>query len=692
MSKKFLLEIGVEELPARYIEDAKSQLEENTKKALEKERIEFETMKLLSTPRRLTIIINGLSHAGKSLENVVKGPSKKIAFDQDNNPTKALIGFMKGQGVDLIDTYVESLNGEEYLYAKTSQEGKPLEQVLKDSLDGIIKNINFPKSMKWGGKNLKFARPIRWIMAILDDKVLDYELEGIKAGNRTRGHRFLGKSDIQIENIDTYEEILKENYVIVDESKRRDIIRYGMEKLAREKGGSVQKDEALLDEVTNLVEYPTPIIGRIKDEYLNLPFDVITTPMKEHLRYFPVLDDKHRLLPYFITVRNGDNQYEDIVIKGNEKVLGARLEDAKFFYKEDMKYHLEDYLEKLKTVTFHEKLGSMYDKTIRINKLAIKIGEYLQVGDETMKNLDRASYLAKADLVTKMVTEFTELQGKIGMEYAMQKGENEIVSLSIFEQYLPRYSGDDLPTTTSGSILSIADKLDSICGLFAIGIQPTGSQDPFAMRRGAIGVINIINDKKLNVSLMDLIDFSLYIYVEENGLACDYKKVRKEIVEFFMGRVRNLFLEKGISYNIIDSVINSGTDNIYDMKIRSEKIDQWANSEDIGDMLSSFNRISTLAIKGDSTSVKRDLLSPQGITLYDSYNNIEDKVDSFINKKEYDKDLILLSSLKQPIDNFFDSVMVMVDDMEIRNNRLALIRKIYLKMMKICDITYIASR
>ena len=692
MNKKFLLEIGVEELPARYIEMAKSQLKNNVKIALDEDRIEYETMKLLSTPRRLTIVISGLSEQGKSIESMVKGPSKKIAFDEDNNPTKAMLGFMRGQGADLEDTHFEAFNGEDYVYVKSTKQGKKLEQVLKDNLDDIIRNIHFPKSMKWGGKNLKFARPIRWIMAILDNRVLDYELEGIKASNKTRGHRFLGKNNIEIDNIDNYEEILKDNYVIVDESKRRDIIKYGIEKLAREKGGTVQKDEALLDEVTNLVEYPTPIIGRIKDEYLKLPFDVITTPMKEHLRYFPVLDDKHRLLPYFITVRNGDNQYEDIVIKGNEKVLGARLEDAKFFYEEDVKYPLEDYLEKLKTVTFHEKLGSMYDKTIRINKLANKIGKYLQVGDETMRNLDRASYLAKTDLVTKMVTEFTELQGKIGMEYAMQSGENEIVSLSIFEQYLPRFSGDDLPTTTAGSVLSIADKLDSICGLFAIGIQPTGSQDPFAMRRSAIGVINIIIDKKLNVSLMDLIDFSLYIYVEENGLACDYKKVRKDIVEFFMGRVRNLFLEKGISYDIIDSIINSGTDNVYDMKIRAEKIEQWASSEDIEDMLSSFNRISTLAIKGDSTEVKRDLLSPEGNLLYDAYNSIEDRVDSFINKKEYDKALVLLSTLKAPIDNFFDSVMVMVDDMELRNNRLALIKKIYLKMLRICDITYIVNR
>ena len=334
----------------------------------------------------------------------------------------------------------------------------------------------------------------------------------------------------------------------------------------------------------------------------------------------------------------------------------------------------------------------MFDKTLRLQKLVKKISDYLEVGEETERNVIRASYLAKADLVTKMVTEFTELQGKIGMEYASETGENEIVSLALFEQYLPRFSGDKLPSTTAGAILSLADKLDSICGLFAIGIQPTGSQDPFALRRSAIGIINTIIDKKLNVSLLDLIDFSLYIYVEEKGLACDYNKVRGEILDFFIGRVRNQFLDTGIPYDVIDSVIKTGTDNIYDMKIRCEKLNYWSTGTNVSDILAAFGRLSSLAVKTDRTEVKRDLLTEEEILLFDAFNAIEDKVDSFINKKEYDKALVTLGTLRERIDAFFDKTMVMVDDAEIRNNRLALLRKIYETMMKVCDLTNIVGR
>ncbi|WP_422486500.1 glycine--tRNA ligase subunit beta [Gudongella sp. DL1XJH-153] len=692
MNRRFLLEIGVEELPARYIKDAIRQLKENAEALFKAERISFESIQTYSTPRRLTIDIKGLGDEGESQQDFVKGPAARIAYDEEGNPTKALQGFMRGQGVSIEHIKTEDYNGEEYIYATVHKAGKSLQTVLQKGLDGIIKEITFPKSMRWGGKNIRFARPIRWLVVLLDNNPIPYELEGIKAGSITRGHRFLGSQNINIEDIDKYSELLKENYVIVDEEERKDIIRLQAEKLAKEKGGSIQKDEDLLDEVTNLVEYPTPIMGRIKDEYLSLPFDVITTPMKEHLRYFPVLDDKNRLLPYFVTVRNGDSQFEEIVVKGNEKVLGARLEDAKFFYKDDISIPLEGYVEKLKALTFQEKLGTVYDKTSRIMKLAEKIGDYLEVGEETEKNLQRASYLSKADLVTKMVTEFTELQGKIGMEYAEEAGENEIVSLAIYEQYMPRYSGDELPSTTAGAILSIADKLDSICGLFAIGIKPTGSQDPFALRRAALGIINIIMDKKLNISLLELIDFSLYIYVEENGLACDYNKVRVEILEFFIGRVRNIFLETGMPYDVIDSVINTGSDNIYDMRTRVEKLSNWFRKEDVADILVAFNRLSSMAIKTESTEVKRDLLAAEEIQLYDAYNNIEDKVDSHINKKEYDKAMMVLGTLKDPINEYFDKVMVMVDDQELKNNRLALLRRIYSKMIMVCDLTYIVAR
>lgn len=692
MSKNYLLEIGTEELPARLVGDGLEQLKNNCIKILDEQGLKYEKVEVYSTPRRLTLILSGLNNTTENLIENVKGPSKKIAYDAEGNPSRALLGFMKGQSVDLSNISIEDYNGEEYVYAKVVKKEKDIKDVLEVEMINLIKSINFPKSMKWAGKNLKFARPIRWIVSILDNEVIHFNLEGIESSNITRGHRFLGSQNIVIDNVDNYMSLLKENFVILDQNERKEIIRYDSEKLAKEKGGNLHVDKKLLDEVTNILEYPTPMIGRIKDEYLKLPADVIITPMKEHLRFFPVFDDKNRLLPYFISVRNGNDEYTDIVVKGNEKVLGARLEDARFFYSDDIKNPLEYYVEKLKTITFQERLGSLYDKTNRIIKLADKIGDYLEVGEETNKNIQRAGLLSKADLVTKMVTEFTELQGKMGKEYAHISGENEIVSLAIYEQYLPRFSGDELPSTTAGAILSIVDKLDSIAGLFAIGIQPTGSQDPFGLRRAALGIINIILDKKLNLSLKELIDFALYIYVEENGLAFDYDKVKSEIMNFFLGRIKNMFSDLKIRYDIIEAVLSTDTDDIYDMKIRANKLNEWLNKEDLQGILAAFNRVSTLAQDYNSTEVKRDLLTEDEIELYDSYNNIESKAIGFIEKKEYDKALDLLTTLNKPINDYFEKVMVMVEDEKLKNNRLALLRKIYNTMMMVGDLSKIVSK
>lgn len=693
MSKKYLLEIGVEELPARFISDALNQLRENTANVLNEERIKYDKINAYSTPRRLTVIVEGLDEKQEDVEETVKGPAKKIAFDENGSPTKALLGFMKGQGVDISSIFVDEYNGVEYVFAKKMKKGKNIEEIISENMPKVIKNINFPKSMKWGGKNLRFARPIRWIVSLLDDKVVPFDLEGIQVSNVTKGHRFLGSGNIVIDKVDNYVELLRKNYVIVDQEERKEIIKYGSEKLAKERGGNILKDDALLDEVTNIVEYPTPIIGKIKEEYLTLPPDVVITPMKEHLRFFPVFDDKNRLLPYFITVRNGNKDHIETVIKGNEKVLGARLEDAKFFYLEDIQKPLESYVEELQKMTFQEKLGTLYEKTIRVQKLAMKIGEYLEVGEETQRNIERAGYLCKADLTTKMVTEFTELQGKMGMEYARKSGENEIVSLAIFEQYLPRFSGDALPTTTAGSVLSIADKMDSIAGLFAIGIHPTGSQDPFGLRRQALGIINIIIDKKLNISIKELIENALYIYVEVNGLAFDYDKVKEEIEEFFKGRIRNMFIDMGIRYDIVDAVLASNIDDIYDMKIRANKINEWLKREGLNEVLTAFNRVANLAEKAVSDEVQRDLLTEEKeLELFEAFYSVEEKINSLISKKEYDKALDNLVVLKDPIDNFFDKVMVMVEDEKIRNNRLGLLRKIYNMMIRICDLSKIANK
>ncbi|MFA5575739.1 MAG: glycine--tRNA ligase subunit beta [Tissierellaceae bacterium] len=692
MSKKYLLEIGVEELPARFVGDALSQLKNNTINLLDSERIEYNKIKVYSTPRRLTLIAEGLSHKQEAMEEIARGPAKKIAFDEDEKPTKALLGFMRGQGLDLSDVYIEEYKGTDYVYARTLKKGKLLEEILGSNIGNIIKSISFPKSMKWGGKNIRFARPIRWLVSMIDDEILPFNLEGIEASNITRGHRFLGSGKIEIKHVDEYQSLLKDNYVIVDQEERKDIIKYGSEKLVKERGGNLQDDEGLLDEVTNIVEYPMPIIGRIKEEYLSLPVDVVITPMKEHLRFFPVLDDKKRLLPYFVTVRNGNRDHIDIVIKGNEKVLGARLEDAKFFYMEDMKEPLSAYVKQLDKITFQEKLGSLMDKTKRVQKLGEKVGEYLEVGDETKKNVERAGYLSKADLVTKMVSEFTELQGKMGMEYARSSGENEIVSLAIYEQYLPRFSEDDLPTTTAGAVLSVADKMDTIAGLYAIDIHPTGSQDPFGLRRMALGIINIIIDRKLNLSIRELIENSLYIYVDVNGLAFDYDKVKEEVIEFFNGRIRNMFMDMGIRYDIVDAVLTSDIDDIYDMKIRANKLNEWLKKEGLSEVLHAFNRVSNLSEKALSDEVQRDLLTEDEIELYEKFNSIEEKVNNSIAKKEYDRALDHLAILREPIDNFFDKVMVMVDDERIKNNRLGLLRKIYDTMIQVCDLSKIVNK
>lgn len=688
MSNRYLLEIGVEELPARFINGALKQLKENCEKMLAEERIGFGQITTYATPRRLTMIIDDLSQGQDTIEEMVKGPAKRIAYDEEGNPTKALEGFMRGQGVGLEDISIKDYNGEEYIYARVVKEGKDTSTILSENMADVIKGIVFPKSMKWGGKNIRFARPIRWIVSILNDEIVPFDLEGIRVGRTTKGHRFLGNKEIEIKSVEEYLDKLEENYVLVDQNRRREIIKYDSEKLAKEKGGNILVDQALLDEVTYIVEYPTPIIGRIKEEYLNLPDDVVITPMKEHLRYFPIVNDNGVLMPYFVTVRNGDDQHLDVVIKGNEKVLEARLEDAKFFYHEDIKRHIEDYVEPLKNIVFQEKLGTLYDKTVRIGKLAKKIGDYLEVGEETKNNVLRAAYLSKADLVTKMVDEFTELQGRMGMEYAKRSGENEIVSTAIYEQYLPRFSGDELPTTTAGSILSIADKLDTISGCFAIGIEPTGSQDPYGLRRQALGIINIILDRRLNLNLEELIDSALYIYVEELGLVFDYDQVKDNIIGFFKGRIKNLFSEMGIRYDIIDGVISTGIDNIYDLMTRANKLHEYFEEHGLEEVLSTFNRVTNLAEKASSTEVKRDLLVEDAeIKLFDAFNDIEEKVLNHLDKKEYDKALEQFIALKEPVDDFFDHVMVMVDDEAIRENRLSLLGKISNTMLLICDLS-----
>ncbi|MGG2466247.1 glycine--tRNA ligase subunit beta [Paraclostridium bifermentans] len=688
MKNYLLFEIGVEELPARYVNSAMDQLKTNIVKSFNENRITFDEVNIYSTPRRLTVIVNNICEKQSDLEEEVKGPAKRIAVDAEGNYTKPLLGFMKSKGIKEEDLYFKQVGKEEYAFGKIKQDGQLTSEVLKSILPEAIKSMTFPKAMRWGGKNMRFIRPIRWMVCILNDSVLDIELEGIVSSNTTKGHRFLGESEFEVNTLNEYLTKLEENFVILNQDERKELIKKQCDGVAKSLGGEIEFDEELLEEVTHLVEYPTAFYGEFDEDYAKLPKEVVITPMKQHQRYFPVLKDG-KLLPNFIAVRNGDSHRIDNVKKGNEKVLEARLADALFFYKEDTKKSLESYIEKLKTVVFQAKLGTVYDKSLRIEKLANDILEKLNETDIKEDTL-RAAKLCKADLVTGMVFEFTELQGVMGREYAKVSGENENVAEAIFEHYLPRFAGDILPSTKSGIVLSIADKLDSIAGFFAIGIQPTGSQDPYALRRQALGIINILMDNNLDISLRELVSLTLdnYSFIE-----FDKDEVLNQIMEFFKDRIKNLFRDLGIRYDVIDAILSSNIDDIADMYARAKALNSWIDKGELVEMLTAFNRVATLAEKAETNEVNINLMREEAeFNLYQQFQEISSNVEHLLANKEYTKALDAFASLRPAIDNMFDSVMIMDKDEAIKNNRLAILKQIYDIMLNICDLSKIVYK
>lgn len=688
MKNYLLFEIGVEELPSRFVNSTLEQIKNNLNKMLKENRITFNDIQTYGTPRRLTFIINEISERQEDLEEEVKGPSKKIALDADGNFTKPALGFMKSKGLKEDDVCFKTVGKDEYIFGTIRQEGKQTSEVLKEILPEAVKAVTFPKAMRWGGKNIRFARPIRWILTLLNDSVLEIDLEGIKSSNITKGHRFLGEKEFSVNSLEDYLEKLEKNYVILDQNKRKDMIKNQCIEVANSLGGEVEFEDDLLEEITHLVEYPTAFYGEFDPDYVKLPKEVVTTPMQQHQRYFPVVKNG-KLLPNFIAVRNGDKYKIDNVKAGNEKVLEARLADALFFYKEDTKKSLESYIEKLKSVVFQAKLGTVYEKTLRIKKLSLDILNMLGLSSES-DDAKRAAKLSKADLVTGMVFEFTELQGIMGREYAKVSGENEAVSDAIFEHYLPRFSGDILPKTNIGIALSIADKIDSIVGFFAIGIQPTGSQDPYALRRQALGVLSILMDKKLELDLGEVIDYALNNY---SNIEFDRQEVKAQIMEFFNERIKNLFRELGIRYDVIDAVISADISDISDMHARAIELNNWLEKDELVEMLTAFNRVSTLAQKAPSDEVKEELLKEEAeIKLNSEFKDTQTKVEDLLKDKKYSEALDAFASLRPVIDNMFDSVMVMDKDESIKNNRLGLLKKIYDTMLKICDLSKIVYK
>ncbi|MBU5307717.1 glycine--tRNA ligase subunit beta [Clostridioides mangenotii] len=688
MKNYLLFEIGVEEMPARFVGNTLFQLESNLSKLLKDNRIAFDEIKSYGTPRRLVLIVDGIQDKQSDLEEEIKGPAKKIAVDADNNFTKPAIGFMKSKNLNPEDIYFKVVGKDEYMFATIKQKGELSEDIIKEILPQTIKSVVFPKSMRWGGKNLRFVRPIRWLVTLLNDNVVDFDLEGIISSNVTKGHRFLGKSEITVNSLEDYLKKLKENYVILDQKQRKEIIKDQCTKVAEALSGTVELDEELLEEVTHLVEYPTAFYGEFDKDYTKLPKEVVITPMKQHQRYFPVTKGG-KLLPNFIAVRNGSDYRIENVKVGNEKVLEARLADALFFYNEDIKNNLESYIGKLKDVVFQAQLGSIYEKTLRMDKLSLDILDELDMQEEKV-HASRAAKLSKADLITGMVGEFDELQGFMGKEYAKVSGEDEAVCEAIFEHYLPRFSGDTLPQTNVGVALSIADKLDSIAGFFAIGIQPTGSQDPYALRRQALGILSILMDKKIDVDLKTLIEHALDNYIE---IDFDKSAVCANIMNFFNERVRIQFKDMGIRYDVVDAVISSDVNDVYDMYCRALALNNWLDRDELVEMLTAFNRVSTLAQKAESDKVDESLLKEDAERkLYSEFVDVKEKVEALISDKKYSVALETFASLRPVIDSLFDSVMVMDNDEVIKNNRLGLLKQIYDTMLKICDLSKIVYK
>ncbi len=686
MNNYLLFEVGVEEMPSRFVASTLKQIKESTEKMLEEKRVKFDEIKTYVTPRRLTFIIEGLSNKQEDLEEEVKGPSKKISLDADGNFTKPAQGFMRSKGLNPEDIYFKQVGKDEYLFATIKESGAETSEVLKEILPLAVKSVVFPKAMHWAGKDIRFVRPIRWLVALLNDEVLPVDLEGIISSNVTKGHRFLGSKEIIVNSAEDYKDKLKENFIILDQEERKAIIVEQANKVAESLGGKVVMDEDLLDEVTCIVEYPTAFYGEFDKEYLKLPKRVVITPMQDHQRYFPVEDKNGDLLPYFIAVRNGDSYGIENVKAGNEKVLEARLADALFFYKEDTKRNLAFFKDRLKTVVFQEKLGTIYDKSERITKLSAKIVDALGCTDKK-SNVVRAAELCKADLVTNMVFEFDELQGYMGMEYSKLEGENPEVSLAIYEHYMPIAAGAELPTSLEGSIVSIADKLDSIAGFFAIGIQPTGSQDPFALRRQALGILNILMSNKLTIDIKEISEAALDNY---SDLEFNKEEVVGQMIDFCAERIKNMFRDMGIRYDVVEAILNADINDISDMHQRALELNEWINKDELVEMLTAFNRVSTLAEKAEGITVEESLLveSPEK-ELYESFKSVKEEVKDYLEAKEYGKALDSFATLKPAVDNMFDNVMVMDKDDNIRNNRLNMLKNISDTMLSICDLNKI---
>ncbi|WP_071130679.1 glycine--tRNA ligase subunit beta [Enterococcus timonensis] len=677
----FLLEIGLEEMPAHVVTPTLQQLKEKTENFLAEAGISYATINSFATPRRLALQILGLPEKQEDTQEEAKGPAKKIAQDDKGNWTKAALGFARGQGAAPEDLFFKELNGVEYVYVNKYNIGKKTADVLLN-LKGIVENLNFPVTMHWANHDFTYIRPVHWVVALLDEEVLPLEIFEIPAGNVSRGHRFLGK-DTTVVNPESYEESLLAQFVIVDPSARKEMIRQQIAKFAKDNSWQIVLDEDLLEEVNNLVEYPTAFVGNFSKKYLEVPQEVLVTSMKEHQRYFDVRDADGKLLPHFIAVRNGNSEKIANVQKGNEKVLTARLEDAEFFYQEDLKLSIDHCVEKLKNVTFHEKIGSVYEKMSRVHVLAEKIGARIGLDDTQLADLARASDIYKFDLVTNMVGEFPELQGVMGEIYAQKQGEDAAVATAIREHYLPSSAEGELPETSVGAVLAVADKLDSLLTFFNVDLAPTSSNDPYALRRQAYGVIRILANEKWSLSIPELLSEAVEIYNQDvDTFGLEFRDDQQLLFTFVKGRLRQLFAGENIRYDVIEAIVNGQHEDLNKMLSAARLLKKHLSDDNFKSAVEALTRVINLGKKAMDLAelkVNPDLFENNSErTLYDAVEDLKKQFPDLTLEEQYEK----LAGLQDLIENYFAETMVMSDDVAIKKNRLT-------QLKEIADLTFV---
>lgn len=685
MAHSYLLEIGLEEIPAHVVTPSIQQLAQKVAKFLKENRLSYDSIEQFSTPRRLAIRINGLGDRQPDIEEDAKGPARKIAQDADGNWTKAAIGFTKGQGLTVDDITFKSIKGTEYVYVHKLIQGKTTQEILPGIKD-VVESLNFPTMMKWANYDFKFVRPIRWLVSILDDEVLPFQILDIKAGRQSQGHRFLGKA-VDLANPSEYEEKLQAEFVIVDAEKRKALIREQIQAIAQEENWEVTPNADLLEEVNNLVEWPTAFSGKFDPKYLAIPEEVLITSMRDHQRFFFVRNQDGKLLPNFISVRNGNKEHLENVIRGNEKVLTARLEDAAFFYDEDQKNSIDYYVDRLKKVSFHDKIGTMAEKMTRVGSIAQVIAKMLGLDAETAEDLQRAAAIYKFDLVTGMVGEFPELQGVMGEKYALLKGEKPAVAQAIREHYMPNSAEGELPESTVGAVLALADKFDNIFSFFSAGMIPSGSNDPYALRRHAYGIVRILAQRDWSLDLNKFEEaVKQALADDQTSFGVDVDKNFAEVVEFFNDRIKQYLDHQSVSYDIEDAVLAGSQHNVTTIIAAAEVLTNAKAADSFKDEIEALTRVQRIATK--NTTAGDLAVDPQ---LFN--NETEGKLFDLITKIEAmnDSDMAAffkeLTSLTPAITEYFDATMVMDKDAKIKANRLNMMSRLANLVLRVGDLT-----